>query len=45
MATVALVLAVALGSAVVWVMFAAEAPSPDTMDPPWWPGLQVTPTR
>lgn len=44
MATVALVLAIAMASAAVWVVYA----TPDAgvqADPPWWPGLGAVPTR
>ena len=43
-ATVALVLAIALGSAAVWVAYAAPGPDAST-EGPWWPGLGAVPTR
>ncbi len=46
MAAAALVLAIAMGSAAVWVLFASPAPDALTnSDTPWWPGLGAVPTR
>lgn len=43
MAAVAIVLAIALGSAAVWVAYAI-APA-EHAEPDWWPGLGAVPTR
>jgi len=45
MAAVACVLAMAVGSAVVWVLFAAPAPPSTGIDTDWWRGLHVLPLR
>jgi len=44
-AAVVAVLAIAMGSAAVWVAY-ATAPAPtESAEPHWWPGLGAVPTR
>ena len=45
MVAAAFVLALALGSAIVWVLFAAPASLAAVGDPDWWPGLYLLPHR
>ncbi len=45
MAAAACVLALALGSAIVWVLFASPAPPSADSDNNWWPALHVLPYR
>ncbi len=45
MAAVVVVLAIALGSAAVWVTYAIAPPPAEGTEPNWWPGLGAVPTR
>lgn len=43
-AVAVLVLAIAMGSAAIWVTYATPAPDAPA-EPAWWPGLGMVPTR
>lgn len=45
MAAALLVLAIAMGSAAVWVAYGTSSPDIQTDDSPWWPGPGAVPTR
>ncbi|MEO7939810.1 MAG: hypothetical protein ABIR55_14385 [Burkholderiaceae bacterium] len=45
LAAALLVLAIAMGSAAVWVAYGTSSPDLQTDDSPWWPGPGAVPTR
>lgn len=45
MAAALLVLAIAMGSAAIWVAYGTSSPDLQTDDSLWWPGAGAVPTR